>query len=511
MSSISPKVAFPRESFPAIVHSSLWNSEEISALTKTDRQAVRIADYLHVYRDSETPQTKAGFSRKPDTATYRGQLTLSRGTARTNAHTGPSPPPSDYRRSLISPRNVTNSERKLETAKTTLNKLAQTVQKAVSDKLELKRDLATYEVLFCRGSKADGSIRELKQRAESFPVSDETQTEIIGWEKFAMEHISEGFQRVEKVETRPEVPSNLDLFEKSDFDLRLPSDISRYRQLYRGVCIISSLHSLVTVKSNGLFRQLLISSATLQGFVHHLTVRQDMMERENLMTKRQIHTAVKADILPHLYFQMESGGTHLMFDPACSVSFLSLMIVVKGREAPIHTSAELSEDQDSVHVSSLLGEVTIPRRELTNRQSIFQANQQQLATKLQQGLYYVDRTLVWQAEGRVNLLFHLKEANSLLFNEEYVNERLQTVTFTLLFSEKYQLDSFSYKIELLSHKDTLKFRIVGADRTVEIAHNSVQMAFLTSMQGLDCRLAKATLLRSLELKTVVKQAFSLKS
>lgn len=81
MSSISPKVPSPRDPFLPIVSSSLWHPDEISALTKTDRQAVRIADYLHVYRDSETPQIKVGLSRKTDYAANRGQISLSRGTA----------------------------------------------------------------------------------------------------------------------------------------------------------------------------------------------------------------------------------------------------------------------------------------------------------------------------------------------------------------------------------------------------------------------------------------------
>lgn len=500
MSSISPKVAIPRESFPTIVHSSLWNPEEISALTKTDRQAVRIADYLHVYRDSETPQIKAGLSRKTDSAAYRGQLTLSRGTARTSA-------PVDSRKSLQSPRNVTDSERILEKLKTTLEKLTQTVQKAASDKLELKRDLATYEFLFCRDSGAGNSIGQLKQLAESFPDRDETKTEIIAWEKFAMKHISDGFQMVEKVEMRAETLSNVDLFEKSDFDLRCLNDISRYRQLYRGVSVISSLHCIVTVKSNGLFRQLLISAVTLQGHMHHLTVRQDMTERESLMTKRQIVAAVKADILPHLYFQVENRETHLMFDPACAVSFLSLVLEVKSREAHIHTSVELSEDQDLVHVTSFLGEVAVPRYELTHRHSIFRSNSQQLAGKLQQGLYYLERTLVWQADGNVNLLFSTKEAHSLFFNDEYINERLQTVAFTLQFSEKYTLDSVPYKIEFFSHKDSLKLRFISPEKAVEIASGSVQMAFLIGLQSLDCRTARSTFLHSLELRSLLRQAF----
>jgi len=493
------------------VSSSLWHPDEISALTKTDRQAVRIADYLHVYRDSETPQIKVGLSRKTDYAANQRQISLSRGTARTCAPAGASPPLSDTRRSLLSPRNVTDSERILEKLKTTLEKLTQTVRKAVSDKLELGRDLATYEFLFCKDSGAERNLGQLKQLAEGFPGSDEVSAEIIAWEKFAMKCISEGFQTVEKVESGPQVLPDSDLFEKSDFDLRCLNDISRYRQLYRGVSVISSLHCLVTVKSNGLFRQLLISAVTLQGRSHHLTVRQDMMERESLMTKREISVAVKADILPHLYFQVEEGGMHLMFDPSCAVSFLSLVLTVKSREAHIHTSVELSEDQDFIHITSSLGEVTIPRYELTNRHSIFRSNQHQLASKLQQGLYYLERALIWQAGNRENLLFRTKEAHSLFFNDEFIARRLQTVAFLLQFSEKYVLDLISYKMEFWSHKESLKLRIVGPERTVDIGSNSLQMAFLIGLQGLDCRTARLTFLHSLQLKLLVKQAFSSKS
>lgn len=508
MSFTVPKTGFPREpaGFPAIIRSSLWNSEEISALTKTDRQAVRIADYLHVYRDSETPQTKVGRPRKTDPAVYRGQGTLSRGSARTNGNLGVSPPPSA--RPLLSQRNVSQTERQVEKAKAALDKLTHTVQKAQSDKLELQRDLATYDHLLCEQSSVKTNISSLRSLAASFLDKNPNTTEFLTWEQIALEDIAAGFQRIEAIGMSADPEPSEKSYEKEDFDLRELNNISHYRQLYRGVAVISNRHAVVTVKSNGLFRQLLISAVTLNGAVYRLTLKQDMMEQESLITKRQIHNAVKTDILPHLYFQMAGMDARLLFDPSCGVSFVSLIIAVKSKEARINLSAELVEDKSTVNLTTLLGEVTIPKKELTSKSSIFQSNHHQLATKLQKGLYLVDKELVWHPNTNLNLLFHMKETTSLFFNDEYISERLQTVVFMLQFAEKYVLDSETFRIEFLSHKNTVQLRIVGAECVAEITSGSAELQFLLGLQAFDCKAARTTFLRSLELRSLVKQVAS---
>ena len=459
--------------------------------------------------ETASSQSRTRHGRKTDPS-YR--MTLSRGTAGTNGQSEPSPLGLDTSNAqsfqqLVSPRNISASERRMERLKVDLDKLAQTVQKAASDKLELMRDLATYEFLFCRDKAAGEKLGELWAVAAEFPSEYVSKSKAASWEHETQKDISAGFQHIEEIEFSLQPPDIPEDFEKSSFDLRLLNDISRYRQLYRGMHVVSNVHCVVTVKSNGLFRQLIIAALTLEGIGYPLTVRQDMMERESLMTKEQIKSAVRSFILPHLYFQSGPNGSQLLFHQSYAVTFLSLVIALKGSGAPGPMAVQLTQDGDNVFATMGFGQVTINRGELTQKPSIFEEKQRKLADKLRNGLLYVktDRTVVWLSSPSPSYLFTLKEENSPFVNEEFISERLQTLTFQLQATEKLTIDSVVYKVEFLSHKSLLKLRIACGELSCDIEPGSAEMQFLVCLQCGDWRTGKVTLMRSLELKTVIKQ------
>lgn len=494
--------------FPSIVKSTLWGTQDLALLspsaaaghTKTDRQATKIADYIHLY----------------------SQPTLSRPslTGKSTAHTlkaedGKASALSSAKHShdqLLSPKPPLGRSREKEQLKREAEDLTYLVTKAASDKLELMRDLATYEHSFGTAVGLSERLLELRSHAAQLPTIFDTLNSSLLCERHAYSELRAGLDLIGKRTStaRPTTLSELPV--RSALELRKISEAFRSRLLYSGSTVISNLPCLVTVSGDGLFRNLKITAQTLSGALFRMSVQQDLLARQSLTTGLQIRKAVKSLILPRLHFTAERNAMKLHFDPDCGLTFVSLIVEVRGwGEGLVTVWLTESATDVIVELSIAKDRLQVPMCEFTQGNSLFPCDLQATARILTRKLLWTPEEVQWVETGNRDKAFLQKEHHSKFLNDDYLTEVFQILSFQLVAVERTQVEGLAVKVEVLAHKKMVRLRLSTEEKSWDLDSGSPDLLFLTSLQAMDLFTGRTTLLESLEFRTVVKKLLAVKT
>lgn len=487
--------------FPSIVRSSLWGTQDralvgsspTAGYTKTDRQAAKIADYIHVY-SGPTPS--------------RPSLT-GKSTAHTlKAEDGKASVLSSRKQSgdpLPSPKPPIGRSREKEQQRREAEDLTYLVNKATSDKLELMRDLATYEHLFGKSVGLSERLLELRSHAAQLPTIFDTLNSSLQCERQAYTEVHAGLDLIgNRAQTAsratPELPVRVAL------ELRRVSEAFRSRSLYCGAVVISNLPCLVSVSGDGLFRNLKIVAQTLSGALFRMSVQQDLLARQSLTTNLQIRKAVKLLILPRLHFTAERNAMKLHFDAECGLTFSTLIVEVRGwREGLVTVWLTEAASDVIVELSIAKDRLQVPLSEFTEGTKLFPCDLQAAARTLARKLLWTAEEAQWVDTGSRDKTFLLREHHSKYLSDDYLTEVFQILSFQLLAVERTTAAGLVVKVEVLAHKKIVRLRLSTEEKSLDLDTGSPELFFLTSLQALDLLTSRTTLYASLEFQAVVQK------
>lgn len=456
-------------------------------------KAERIADYFYTY------SMQGSASARP------GARPLTGNTAGLQPKPSPTSTSTKGKRTIIIDHSAEDRlQAKLRQAAKEINALENDIYQGRSDKLELKRDLHTYEY---EASKAVGLERRLEEIAattETLPGFVAVAGEISARAHNLFDEIQSEFVELTK-------PAETDLRETLTRPLGLPlriADTSHHlRTVYKGADKISGQTCIIHILGNKALMDLRVNALTPQKQQLSLQLKQKAVS--DVDTRRYLKTL----ILPYLFIKWNKHGQMdlaLDRDVGKRIGSMLLRLQGSGRTTLLH----MKEDAVEVSFTSPYTEAAllVPIEKITEAQSIFSLSYKQLKNILREKLMVMHgpERLVWVQDGSKGVQFRSKEKTSKLMDTDYLSERLHDFVQILVAKEEISVDGHKYLLELYAHKAVEKLRITGRDHYEEISADSSLMKLVKNLQFSLCQNHIRTLLCSLELQHAVRTLFGLK-
>ena len=396
-------------------------------------------------------------------------------------------PSIDLSKLTHTPENIKNLEK-------LANTLLYEVQKASSDRLELIRDLSTYDNDFSKSV-------NLKQKLETFVALTDILPEAASLIKYSTNNEKSCFDQIKKglIElsiTNPQTNSEFNECSE-DFGLRKFNPGHVYRTVFKGICFISGLYAMISLTADQWlehlhFKALLFSSQTCSLQLHQRI-------SNNCYTAEQITSEVRNKMLPFLYFKAKDTQTKLKFSQKQSKDHYYTLLHVKGYQLCNVIISPKSETQTLLEVPEVEQSLFIDHTcDFSDPTSL-----KHLISDIKSHLFYspAKKTLLW---GSSTSLFTLLEKSSKYLNEDFVkNATLNMGNFTQI----YTFPINSHKICCYSDQTKICLKFFKETQSEELQNDSKNFLFLEYLQDIDLRNSPTTLSKSLELEFLLSKLF----
>jgi hypothetical protein len=454
-------------------------------------KAERIADYLYAYSKQGAASARPGL--RPQTGSTLGLQP--KASPEINSAKG--------KRTIIIDHSAEDRlQAKLRQAAKEINALETDIYQGKSDKLELKRDLHTYEYQAGHTVDLTKRLTEIANTTETLPgfitVAEAISTQARGLFlgiQCQLEDFAKPEERVQReVLTRP-----------LGLQLRMADTSHHLRTVYRGAGKVSGQTCILHIMANKALMDLRVIALTPEQ--NSLTFQLKQKAVSEVDTLKYL----KSYILPFLYVRWNKlGELDLALDRDVGHRLGSLFLQVQGSRRKI--LLHMKEDGMEVSFSSSHTEASllVSIDKITANSSIFSHPYEELKAILEEKLLILHNPerLVWVQEGAQGVTFKAKEKGSKLLDPDYLSERLHDFVQVLVAKEELTVDGHWYVIELYAHKTVEKLRITGRDHYEEIGADSQLMKLVKGLQFELLQKSIKTLLCSLELEVVVKALFA---
>ena len=368
------------------------------------------------------------------------------------------------------------------------------VQKAESDRLELIRDLSTYE---CNLSKAVNLIEKLEVFVRlSKPLPDmvdiiELNTEE---ENFCFNRIEEGLVKVSLLEKSR---NRLIKPEKEEFSIRKSSLAHALSTVFKGVTLVSGVYMMASLVSDPWLENLFFRVTDLKGKSYTLKLKQKISN--NLQTKQQCIQVIKTKLLPFLCIQIENSESSLIFDKKQTVEHYCMVVDVKGFRLCNVVASVKSDTQTLLEIPELEQSIFIEFK--LNLKD--QLNLKKILKLVIKQLFYDNKKNVFFWGSTANF-FAIKEKNSKFLNEEFIKSATQDMGN---FTQTYTFELSNGKVSCFTDREKVLVQILKNKVSEEFNQESKNFGFLECLQCISVRSAPVTFSKSLELEYLLSKLF----
>ena len=457
-------------------------------------KAERIAEYLYAYTKKGAVSARVGV--RPQTGSSLGL----------QPKASPDIGSAKGKRTIIIDHSAEDRlQAKLRQAAKEINGLETDIYQGKSDKLELGRDLHTYEYQASHTVDLENRLTEVATTTETLP-GFVTVAETLSIQARGL------FSRIQsQLEdfARPETSSQKEALTRPlGLQLRIADTSHHLRTVYRGAGKVSGQTCILHIVGNKALMDLRVIALTPEQERLTLQVKQKAVSEVDTLKY------LKAYILPFLYVRWnKQGELELGLDRDVGRRLGSLFLHVQGSRKAI--LLHIKEDGAEVSFSSPYTEssLLVPIEKITEHSSIFSLPYEDLKAALEEKLLLMHgpERLLWSQEGARGLTFKTKEKGSKLLDPDYLSERLHDFVQVLVAKEELNFDSHRYIIELYAHKTVEKLRITGRDHYEEMGADSLLMKVVKGLQFGLLQHSLKTLLCSLELEVTIKALFAPKT
>ncbi|CAG9315618.1 unnamed protein product [Blepharisma stoltei] len=412
------------------------------------------------------------------------------------------------------------------------------VQRVLSDKLELIRDLATYENDFSKTKELSISLGRLRMLSTSIPdIYGENEINQVE-EKAILQKLNEGLDSILKMGAETKHLENEGNIENEIFDLKSSYQLRKFESVYQGIFKISSIscimclikhfgelnnpveisyslsirskiqeHHIINFRSDKWLEYIEISVETSFGDAFNINVRVPISNSHQ--DKKQIYSYTKKSILPHLYFIYSNNELKLQYDYRHSHTFYSLICEIRGFGLCSVQLTESGDQQVHIQVSSIDDALEVPLSIITPKSSLFLENSDWIKRVVQKYLSYIPQMngLYWQETDDQGYIFSQKEACSLLMNAEYLKEEFDILMFSEVYAFEIKLGNSIFNLQCFGSSQHVKFTAKYDNDVVDVSPESKSFKLLTDLQSLNLRKCTATLRNSLELELFFRKIF----
>lgn len=469
------------------------NSSLNQSRSRIDKSATRIATYITVYgrksgsdRSSRTSRTSFRSQKSEDPPPLESRPISRRTHVTVTATTVPAPEPS-------APGNIRSLQRQTEA-------LREEICRAVSDRLDLYRDLASYEYLFDRKAGLGERLAEVQRTAEGLPDVMVSLSSVSNTSESMLQTLRNHLNRLSAIKPQQQ---NQDIYrlKRAKTGLRDVNTRHYVTNQYRGCAEISGIKALVQVSADLTLDHFRVKAQTLDGLGLSLSFAY------SIGLEGSPSHSIKQRLLPFLHLISQNHHWSLHFDPVYGSSFRTVIAKPLGLDFPL--CFLLIEDENSVTIRSpdLDSFLSVPISALTTCKSLFEMTSKALRNVLERQLFLRKEPVQMGWLEDRNALFAGKEKGSKLMDAEYLSEALGDFVLVLMAKDEVEVDGLRFGVEIYAHRTVERLRIVHEEQAVEVEEGGKQLAFLKEMQFGLLHQQPKTVFRSLEMATVIRSLF----
>ncbi|CAG9320548.1 unnamed protein product [Blepharisma stoltei] len=503
--------------FPAIgtIPTSDTNYKSLTTLTSnkppsSSRSQVRIKKYMKLYGKSLTlkPTTSQGkstgrfcsnLSNQIETEPKPTSLSHNIGFAKPISH-----PFTRYSQLVSEKEKTVNIER----LKKKIDKLLYAIQKASSDKIELTRDLASYESEFSKEKQLSVELARLRVSAMDLPDITYLTNGNLNENK-TVEKINNGLLLLGSPDLNY---SNATAKNDSEIDwekysTRKVLKINKLDTVFQGVVQISSVNCIISIRSDQWLEVLDLTVQAFEGEQFHLNLKLSISN--TYQEPDQVRSTVRNNIAPYLFFMKEQNCLNLFYDSRHSVSFFSIITKIRGYGLCSIQLTEIEEDHVHIQVDFHEEALEVLKEEITYESSIFYESISKLTRIIEQHLCYIkkSKSLYWQQDYYPGFIFSMKEDSSKFMDDEYLAEVMEMVSFVKLYSFFVVIKKVRFDIEVMGWKNYFMIKIKNEGDFIEISSDSKNYRYLRDLQSFYLEKGLNTLKTSLEFEALVRRVF----
>lgn len=497
----------PTKKRDSLIGSAYSKNSSLRGSNRTARSVNRVNNYVSLYRNetsSRQPKRPQSRDTKRDENNTSHDNSMAQGIRISESRK------SMLKKTLIiaTKLNHVKTAAKLDRTNAQIKAVSYEIQKARSDRLELRRDLATYEYNF--GSSIDLKSRLIGMKQESLNLPDVSDiiARVDSDEKEMIKFLKESVMRMQDIEDKytqleNQVMNPVPITES--YSLRNTKDVEELFNIYAGVDNISSQRCLVKIRGDRWLEKVEITVETLQKQQFFLSLRLNITN--SYVEPKDVKKIIKQRLIPKLYISANTKNFTLQFDPEHGKKYLCILVNIKNWKL---TSIYLSQ-KDNFIILSAANEVfslKLDQAELDGIPLNFQSIKK-LSKLIENKLCYIPEPNVftWNSENESNFPFRLKEEKSKLLDNKYLQEVFQLSQYVLASKMKLRLTESKFVIKVYKSKNRFKIFISAGKEVMEINSGTRIYNLLVDLQFRDISKASITLLNSLELKLVLRKSF----
>lgn len=442
----------------------------------------RVKDYLKAYSVSSIPSSRA------ETRPFK----VSRGDNSTRSHYFHNQAPSKVEKS----KNAEDLKHR--------NDLLYEISVAKSDKLEILRDLSTYEYELSNEINLSCKLNSLSEYFSVLPNNCTEYNNLSSDREAISLLIKRGMQSLHALQIAPTTTT----LESEHFKVRTYNTLWKMKLLYKSTNFISGVRVLISIKGDTFFENFLVSLINNSDeCCMNVAVKLDILAVNTLNQPVEMVSAIETKILPYLYLYYNNQQLQLGFDESLGDERRSLILDLRNWRK---TSVILIQNDELIVIiiEELKCEKKVYREVLLEpEQNLSTIPNKELLAKLSLHLRYAKESEEVEWIESVETLFNKKESTSKLMNEEYIKESLGTQAFSHVWERKLIINSTEYTLQCSTYHTLRKLLIKSAEKAFEIKPESQAYKFITGLQSIDISKHPGTLCSSLELKKLIKSYF----
>lgn len=372
-----------------------------------------------------------------------------------------------------------------KTGKTSENeKIRYEILKAKSDKLELMRDLSTYEHNLYVGLGYSKKIEKfikigkgLEGKLWEYEEGNKKNLEILS----GIDAVLKGFEKKSGGDLQ-----ELGFFEV--FGVRPSETPEKMLENYQGMHSISGISCCISITSK-FSNTHMVKCLLLSGQVVELTIHKQFPN-----TLLNFSSKVKEFILPSLYFLISRERYSLLFDKTHGKSFLAITLKLKGLSQTITLIINNLQDFFRCEIAQTKFSILIDKFDLDCKD--FSA--ENLLKQLKNHLFFNQNSLVWGDDP-----FNIRERSSKMLKDNFLSDAFNDY-LRKVFEIKIAVGGKTFKVEGFECQKKKHIKVISSKSTVILQENSQDFKFLFMLQHFSFGKAPKTLTNSLELREMIK-------
>jgi hypothetical protein len=377
------------------------------------------------------------------------------------------------------------------------NDLLYEIQKAKSDKLELMRDVSTYEYEFSGQPFVLEKLSEIKDLAFEIPDIDlNSQSLDLLFEKALKDCL-------DLSEVRGKFSP-----EGESFDVKRSAYSKAKTTLLKCSVRISEIPCVAHVFGTKWLEELEVSILAQSSFAFKKSIKHSILSLYT--TQKELSDILINEVLSRFYFKFYNSEKtfELIYDPEHGESFKVIFFFIRGfGKCFLSLSVIHGKLYIEVIEQKEILEVPVEVLQVKNLKTL----KLSVVKQIVKDFIYFDkytRSFYWQDGKELENVFSFKESSSNLLKEDYLKELLTMKSFKIIQSFTVEVNETQFTIELHIYKQQLKLVFFYLNEAVEIPQESRHFKFLNDLQWFELKSSPKTFSRSLELKQLIFKLFS---